>query len=116
MTSPQSVLAVAWTASTDAVGVPGAEAPGPKSTYPAGNLIALSIQSGRGTWPVDSAATCREARCERHGDGRFNMDTSRSRAALDAWPVEAEETLRDHEKPDTSQEWGDDPVEHGDAA
>jgi hypothetical protein len=34
------------------------------------SLGALSIQSGRGTWPVDSAATYREARCERHGEGR----------------------------------------------
>jgi hypothetical protein len=64
----------------------------------------LSIQSGRGTWPVDSAATCRRARCERHGDGRSTVKTPTSRAALTAWLVQAEEVLRRSEEPDTDQE------------
>ena len=65
-----------------------------------------TIQSGRGTWPDDSAATCREARCERHGDGRFIMATSRSRAALEAWLEHVEEVLQAGEEPDTVEDMG----------
>ena len=44
------------------------------------------------------------------------METSRSRAALDAWLDQAEEVLRGSEEPDTGQVWDEDAVVHGDAA
>jgi hypothetical protein len=44
------------------------------------------------------------------------METSRSRAALAAWLIQAEEVLRGGEDTDTDKEWDQENVEHGDAA
>jgi hypothetical protein len=44
------------------------------------------------------------------------MDTSRSRAALDAWLDQVGEVLREHKEPDTGQDSDEEPAEHEDAA
>jgi len=115
--SPPLVLSASRCSWSPTVLDPGPVAGSPRTSTTSwqGILEPLSIQSGRGTWPVDSAATCREARCERHGDGRSTMATSRARAALDTWLAQAEDVLRT-EEPEPDDGSDDDAVEQGDAA
>jgi len=44
------------------------------------------------------------------------MERLRSRAALDAWLVQAEAVLQGSDEPETCQDCEDEPVEGGDAA
>lgn len=37
---------------------------------PLGGTLGIAIKSGRGTWPVDSAATCPTGKVRTPGDGR----------------------------------------------
>ena len=44
------------------------------------------------------------------------MERSKSRAALDAWLIQAERVLQTGKELDTGQAWEEESVEHGDAA